>query len=69
MKVYPRRQLSIAGNLDEFKIPDTNLGKEICKLHIVWGWVDGVMQPCIWMEGVNYPNFRPATKQEWQSKQ
>lgn len=60
----PVAHLSVAGNLDEFRIPDTTLGKRICRLRLIWGYVNGKIQPCILHPGVQYPNFSPATFEE-----
>ena len=64
MLFVPKQQLSIVGNHDEFDIPVTPLGDAVCRLHIVWGRVEGRLQPCIYMEGVSYPGMQPPTRQE-----
>ena len=64
MKPAREYQLSVAGNHDEFSIPETPLGDEICKLPLGWGWVEGTLQACIKLKGVHYPSFRPATRKE-----
>ena len=61
---FPAMQLSIAGNRDEFCIPASPLGDAICSCHLVWGKVNGEIQPCILHPGVHYPDFQPASAKE-----
>lgn len=63
-KIFPAAQLSRAGNLLEFQIPDTELGKVICDFHLVWGRVNGAIQPCILHPAVRYPRFQPITAEQ-----
>lgn len=56
--------LSIKGNLDVFRLPDTHLGRTICEFCLAWGVVDKKVQPCIICSGLTYPNFRFATREE-----
>lgn len=60
-KIFPAAQLSRAGNLLEFQIPDTELGKVICDFHLVWGRVNGAILPCILHPAVRYSRFQPIT--------
>lgn len=62
--IYPAHQLSIMGNMEEFCMPDTTLGKAVCCFHLVWGRVNGVIQPCILHPAVRYPGFQPITADE-----
>ena len=64
MQLFPKHQLSIAGNREEFSIPETPLGDTVCSFRLVWGRVAGVIQPCILMKGVHYPGFQPVSKRE-----
>ena len=61
---FPKHQLSIAGNRDEFSIPHSDLGDAICSFHLVWGKVNGQIQPCILHPGLSYPGFQPVTAKE-----
>lgn len=63
-KYFPAKQLSIAGNRDEFHIPTSELGDTVCRFHLVWGKVNGEIQPCILHPGVKYPNFKPVKAKE-----
>lgn len=56
--------LSVKGNLDEFGIPDTELGRRVCGFRLAWGVVDKRVQPCIICAGLTYPNFRFASREE-----
>lgn len=64
MRVFPAHQLSVMGNAAEFSIPDTTFGKAVCGLHLVWGRVEGAIQPCILHPAVRYPGFQPVTADE-----
>ena len=61
---FPKHQLSIAGNRDEFSIPHSDLGDTVCSFHLVWAKVNGEIQPCILHPGLRYPGFQPVTAQE-----
>ncbi len=61
---YPAHRLSIAGNRDEFGIPTSDLGEAICSFRLVWGQVNGEIQPCILHSGVTYPGFQPVSAKE-----
>ena len=63
--LYPTSQLSLQGNREEFNIPETPLGDAVCRCRLAWGRVQGVLQPCIILEGVYYPGgMTPATAKE-----
>ena len=57
---YPAHRLSLEGNRVEFCIPDSALGTLICRQRLVWGKVNGVIQPCILHPGIKYPDFQPV---------
>ncbi|MBR1982686.1 MAG: hypothetical protein IKA23_08050 [Akkermansia sp.] len=61
---FPAHQLSLVGNRDEFSIPDSPLGNLICQQRLVWGKVNGEIQPCILHPGIKYPDFQPAKAKE-----
>lgn len=61
---YPSQPLSVPGNREEFHIPSTRAGDVVCRFHLVWGRVEGRLQPCILTEGVSYPGFQPAGARE-----
>ena len=63
--LYPAAQLSMQGNREEFNIPETPLGDAVCRCRLAWGRVQGVLQPCIILEGVYFPGgMTPATAKE-----
>lgn len=64
MDYYPRVQLSAAANMEEFGLPDTPLGRLVAEMPLVWGRVDGEIQPCILHPDVHYPGFMPVTAEE-----
>ncbi len=61
---YPAISLSLAGNHEEFNIPSTPLGVAVCQLRLIWGRVEGNIQPCILHSGVHYPGFQPVSRKE-----
>lgn len=61
---YPAQQLSMPGNLEEFSIPNTPLGRAVAGFRMVWAKVEGNIQPCIFHPGVRYPGFQPVTAKE-----
>ena len=61
---FPKHQLSIAGNRDEFSIPHSDLGDTVCSFHLVWAKVNGEIQPCINHPMVSYPGFTPVRGKE-----
>lgn len=64
MTYYPAQQLSVPGNREEFRIPSTRVGNAVCHFHLVWGRVEGRLQPCILTEGLRYPGFQPVKGKE-----
>ena len=72
--VFPKEQLSVRGNIEEFRLPDTPLGRLVASFHLVWGYVrfEGkhILQPCIYAPGlVDYPGFIPASVEQVYGKQ
>ena len=57
-------QLSLYANHIEFGIPENRLGNLICSLPLVWGRVDGKVQPCIYIKEITYPSFERISRKE-----
>lgn len=57
-------ELSIAGNHEEYGIPNTPLGEAVCSLPLTWGLVEGHVQACIISPLVSYPGFVRLTRRE-----